>query len=1463
MGPFEADMVAGDAAASIAALAAVIRTAALGEPAVVTLNGSNGDLTAETQVDYGSSFTLTIGTNEPVVVTVSPGTLGDLLTQINSTAGIASAEIVNGDIVITTTAIGTSASLMVEPSVSFATFPLIASDSQSDTGTDAGTLAGVVGNVSVSGGMITLTSAVAETQTFEITNAEIDYPGVKEVIEVAFSNNSSDYFETANDGTTAGKVSITIAGVTVEVDMVANDVGVTLENLVSAIQAKMNAGSPATLGTPDINIPGDPPFFVPGTPGTPEIPAGELYGVISSVTRSNATLSITAFDPADTDLSVSAATTQNSVVQVTEIDLSGADEYSFMNYADNDSQTGEVTVTIAGHAITAAMGYGRLETIENLKTAIELARDGSYTSALTNVASAIDDGVNGDPAEAALVVLSAGAGKLLTDVLTTDTVTINLAVNNVPKSLEFNPLGHEKTVGDLIDDLNTLLAGDATASLVSGGIQIVTTLTGSAALISVGEFSFNQISAVTSSMNVLVHDALGTVEIDGTDATKLQLTAKNGGADPLNVSLTGTIKVAPDPQNAESSTYQDVTLTFSNSGLTGLPTGTKLNLFIAGNNIQYVVGSGDTPETIVIGIKDALLAAIASPPEGVDLAVDPTSVVFTPSPSQFVPYNFIGLAASSAGPDVLGSLNEGDARQIKLTATTDNDQPYTLASATLAINDNPGRVEWLDSGSGSIDGVTINDTTGEGTVAVTGADASTVVDSDSSTDTLNVTNDVTAGDDDTPIAQTTDNTDTGISPSGIDQDYVNPNSGRDASGATGGNADFYGDSALIGATGDTLFGIDQDYVNPDSGRGASGASGDAGFYGDSALAGTTGGVGATGGSLATDVTLNGIDQDYLNPDNGRGASGASGDASFFGDAGSSGASGGVDQSYTNPDNAYVGTSGSPQANVNGATGGVDSLYGAASGYYDNDGLYTDHVDGVAGSTGAAGATGDTLFYTGLDNINIGVGASGDGGVAGATAGVTTDTGATGDALTVTAGDNGFAAFDWDAAFVNYLSRGNADADVINNFQVGSWVGEDYVGDTITLEGDLAASTLDGIVSVTYGQILGTTSNTLITTTPSLSIDYKSITMNLGISTADQGFTIDLTRGSSTTWTENYPNVATLKNASGTVVANPPYVFFFATNLGLEGQLDSLMVNVPVEPTTFTSVADFVAYLNENRVGRFVEPYYNEGTYNYVIPEIVGVFENGALTLTIPSIEAGYFDSTAPQYEYSIVEQLPIKTGFNLSTDEFGLVTSADNSDAGTGALQSIAVQYIDGIVSGDDQSSRTSSVKISVDGGNTMTTYSIGFGDTMADLVDKINLGGLVTAAIADGDLVIAETVVGQELQANFNFSFNTGADTLTGLVTTAVETSVDSSELANATEVAALLNSLFDFDAADNGEIDTSVFAVTASDDPTKTAIWSHQQSFAGDTTVDAVELNLLAIVNTTGDEFNAQNFGNVNFIV
>ena len=87
---------------------------------------------------------------------------------------------------------------------------------------------------------------------------------------------------------------------------------------------------------------------------------------------------------------------------------------------------------------------------------------------------------------------------------------------------------------------------------------------------------------------------------------------------------------------------------------------------------------------------------------------------------------------------------------------------------------------------------------------------------------------------------------------------------------------------------------------------------------------------------------------------------------------------------------------------------------------------------------------------------------------------------------------------------------------------------------------------------------------------------------------------------------------------------------------------------------------------------------------------------------------------------------------------------------------------------------------------------------------------------------------------------------------------SLTTAGLSDADAVAALLASVFvGVQAVPNAALNTTIFAITASDDDTVTAIWAHRQSSEADHTIDAGELYHLATLNTVGGEFLAGNFG------
>ena len=183
--------------------------------------------------------------------------------------------------------------------------------------------------------------------------------------------------------------------------------------------------------------------------------------------------------------------------------------------------------------------------------------------------------------------------------------------------------------------------------------------------------------------------------------------------------------------------------------------------------------------------------------------------------------------------------------------------------------------------------------------------------------------------------------------------------------------------------------------------------------------------------------------------------------------------------------------------------------------------------------------------------------------------------------------------------------------------------------------------------------------------------------------------------------------------------------------------------------------------------------------------------------------------------------------------------------------------------------------------GSSQFTYPFATGtqsfDNLADFVATMNATSTdsnapdFTARLGDDGRVLLSAPAGYYIsgaaifvpEVTFTVNEEVAFDLSTtefGLVDSA-ESTLNAAELSSSTDVAALLNSVFDFNAAfggttDNSEINTTVFGVTAADNPNVTAIWAHTQSSTGDNTVESQELNLLATVNTLGQEFQLDNF-------
>jgi len=501
--------------------------------------------------------------------------------------------------------------------------------------------------------------------------------------------------------------------------------------------------------------------------------------------------------------------------------------------------------------------------------------------------------------------------------------------------------------------------------------------------------------------------------------------------------------------------------------------------------------------------------------------------------------------------------------------------------------------------------------------------------------------------------------------------------------------------------------IDQDITNP---------SDDSDLYGDSPLTGMDG-----------EDNLLGIGQDYLNPDNGRGED-TDGDASFYGDDPLTGAidgedifnGEGVEQTHTNPDSGYDAIDESPTDNVGSNNTGEDSLHGSEPGYYTKDGLYTLYLNGATPESVMADPDDNDLYTEDRNSDSLTDRVDTDDTVVdGEDSGSFTDSDAGEDGFDIEAVEDGFAAFEWDESVVTLRSTGSKEADIINNFQVGGWVvvadGEDYVGDSIGLEGALLNSTVEGDVEWSAGAI--------------------------------------------------------------TFVEEPVYQYVYVNFGDQQG-----------------------------------EPFL-EWKYGSMTLDTSGFDLDKPITITAPNFNVYFRDTDGdPSQTFWTFTAGSLNSWNALAQD----ITSELNTYYGAGTV-----------------------------------TYSVVDGD----LVFRA-LPGYQFNSAGDSSLAVTGTSTETYLTA-----FDLSTDEF-GLVFSANST-LDAAEIGSASDVAGLLSSLFDFDAVnggttDNGEINTTVFAVTAADNNKVTAIWAHTQSSSGDSTVDDFELSLLATVNTLGGEFRYENFAN-----
>ena len=625
----------------------------------------------------------------------------------------------------------------------------------------------------------------------------------------------------------------------------------------------------------------------------------------------------------------------------------------FISYLDGLTEInaslvdGEIVITPATAAATIA---GELSFAVQGDDYVAQTISAAAVSEVTGV-----DGVNASETfTAAQVTLAEFANVRGDALLAAGTYTLEVTVDAAasPTTVSFTADGTSATLADFVAEI----AADepaVSAELTDAGIVITTVDTGATATLSVGALALDVVGPLTA-----VSSALGTVDYDAT-AESITLTADQGGEDPLDVST-----VSYEVEDTATSVAQEVSILFyGDNAVDAMIEGSEVRVTIAGQTITYVVTAADAAANDTsAAIAEHLLAELKS--QLPDLVAD-TSYVSNP----YTDVHQINLVAAISGSDVLGNINAGDFDIQVFTNTGTVSSPILVEVPAAAVNEEVvGVLNFTTT-----DGGTINDETGEGTVAVTGRDAGVVAYDDTDyTLTVNET-DVTPDDtsDFDDLLDIDDQENEGVAPGGTDDaDITNPDD----------DDDYLGDSALTGTAG-----IVQDVTNPEE---------EDDFYGDAASIVADGDDGAT--------------QTYTNPDEGYvavssdpviggTADAVNGDADLYGDDPLSGADDeGVDQTVTNPDDD-------------------STLEGEEDGYYADDGLYDDTDNLVDGTI--------------IDKID-------QTSTAGAVEGELADTDTTSGDFDVTEEAEGIEVYDWDEATTTSLFGGSDEADIISNFQVG-------------------------------------------------------------------------------------------------------------------------------------------------------------------------------------------------------------------------------------------------------------------------------------------------------------------------------------------------------------------------------------------------------------------------------------------
>ncbi|WP_273166897.1 hypothetical protein [Marinobacter sp.] len=967
--------------------------------------------------------------NEESVVQPREGqsTLGDFVAWLNtqSLPVIFSIDSTTGSIVATAvdSSLGVTVGLQVPDVNGLLVSPVVNTDPASggfftETATPEqqvpGELGSVLSSVTYADGVITLTSADKVKEQFSISDAEIDYLGVKQSVKVAFDADDVSYYDLSNYGAegTVSEIGLVLNGRTfVQAMSTIAPEGLTpAEVTVLALEAQIEAARSETEQD--------------GT--TPTAYANWLNANIETVELGSDGVSIvfTAADPSSTDiinLSQSFMTVA-PITQVTSVDVTGV---QFDDRLTAAGEAAKISVTIAGTEIIADQGSTQAASVRNLVEQIVVARDG------IGVETA---GTFEDNQSLTLVNTS--------DLLALDPFTVTLTVAGQAVTINVDPLSlsAENGVGTAtVQDLADFIASEISHQLSASGyaaqsdgqgtVSAYQVINGPSALVEINVVSlpFKTLDYTGVTADPSVSTALGALDWNGAGA--FTLTAKSPGVDPLEV--TG---LQYEVENTTSSLGAPhiVLLSFDNivfDDLAQTPEGTVIDVRIGGVETSVTIDSALSSEVlrseaIVTAVKTAIEEAqIGSVQQGY---LDRGTFVPVSDTGILNGDNVLQITASENGAYTLGRASDGT---FSVTVTSGGeDLPLAVTAGVTQIGDidyDFTNVSELitDVQVGRDEGLVTETVSGDPVFSIGGVsitDDSRIVPSVSATEV--------DGEADDPKDQTLTNPDPIDYPS------------------------FYGDAPqLVEDQTGTLTddGVRQSFTNPDSEYTATSGSaqtgdivttgGDATYYGDAALFGEDG-----SGTLTGDGVL----QSFTNPDSeytatsGSPASGTvdtaegAGDSTFSGDDERLGADG-VDQTYTNPSSGYDALPASPESNTEGGNTGDSNLEGIAAGSFDENDVLT-FEDASPTATG--------------DKIDLGDGSTtGDGGVAGEAETSITDTTSDSDAFEWSQLETGFAAYEWDSSQLTTLADTSTGFDVVNNFQVAS--------DFIVVEGELAASTL--------------------------------------------------------------------------------------------------------------------------------------------------------------------------------------------------------------------------------------------------------------------------------------------------------------------------------------------------------------------------------------------------------------------